>query len=58
MPAAMVKGSRSRWMLALATCLTYLLIPVGCAAGFSPRRRDERERGPISAGGDRRRTSP
>jgi len=34
MPAAVVKGFRSRWMLALATCLTYLLIPVGCVAGF------------------------
>ncbi len=34
MPAAVVKGSRSRWLLALGTSLTYLLIPVGCAAGL------------------------
>jgi len=26
--------SKSRWLLALATSLTYLLVPVGCAAGF------------------------
>jgi len=45
-------ASGSRWRLALATCLTYLLIPVGCAAGFhmadvSSAREDRAEQIPI-----------
>ena len=52
MPAAVVKGSRSRWMLGLATCLTYLLIPVGCVAGLhmaavTSAREDRAEQIPI-----------
>jgi len=45
-------GSKSRWVLALATSLTYLLIPVGCAAGFhvadvTRAREDRAEQIPI-----------